>query len=212
MSSIVQLFDFLAFDIFFDIFLTSWHLFDILTQTYSLNYVSPSQGYFFFLILCLCTKKMYLRWVRIKSITLVLLLGQSQTSCPVNVNYPRFIRSRTFSLVQIWTHISSIIIVTLWLLFYRNIRFCFWPIGNFSNNYQKNVNFSIPEDNVEFPWYETLIIRTQLKYVPLLDYYFLYFQLENVWNRLWKGTVFNWMTFALFCSINEYVQKSCGRK
>ena len=42
-SSIVHVFDFLTFDIF----LTIWHLFDILTQTYNLNHLSPSKGYFF---------------------------------------------------------------------------------------------------------------------------------------------------------------------
>ena len=40
-SSIVQVFDFLTFDIF----LTNCHLFDILTS-FNLNHLSPSQGYF----------------------------------------------------------------------------------------------------------------------------------------------------------------------
>ena len=42
-SSIVCVFDFLTFDIF----LTFWHLFDILTS-FNLNHRSPSQGYFLY--------------------------------------------------------------------------------------------------------------------------------------------------------------------
>ena len=43
-SSIVHMFDFLTFDIF----LTTWHLFDNLTHYLNLNHLSPSQGYFFY--------------------------------------------------------------------------------------------------------------------------------------------------------------------
>ena len=49
-SSIVQMFDIShLFDNLtsLDIFLTIWHLFDIFTQIYNLNHLSPSQGYFY---------------------------------------------------------------------------------------------------------------------------------------------------------------------
>ena len=46
-SSIVQMFDFLTFGIF----LTTWHLFDILTHQWNLNHLSPHRAIFYFPLL-----------------------------------------------------------------------------------------------------------------------------------------------------------------
>ena len=84
-SSIVCVLDFLTFDIF----LTFWHLIDILTS-FNLNHLSPSQGYFLFLQVqaykyCLLTSiiaSISLPWDPLYSLSIIVFNDRSLPYAP----------------------------------------------------------------------------------------------------------------------------------